>query len=58
MVMRSDIITVTPDTPVAEVVDILLQETIGAVPVLQRASRQSLGMISYVDLLRVARAFF
>jgi hypothetical protein len=44
--------------PVAEVVDILLQETIGAVPVLQRASRQSLGMISYVDLLRVARAFF
>jgi acetoin utilization protein AcuB len=58
MVMRSDIITVTPDTPVAEVIDILLPETIGAVPVLKSALRELLGMTSYIDVLRVARAFF
>lgn len=58
MVMRSNLITVTPDTPVADVIDILLQETIGAVPVLKPASRELLGMISYIDVLRAARAFF
>jgi CBS domain-containing protein len=57
-VMRTDVIAVTPDTPVAEIVDILLRERIGAVPVLQTASRQLLGMVSYIDVLRVARAFF
>jgi acetoin utilization protein AcuB len=58
MVMRTDIITVTTDTPVAEIVDLLLREKIGAVPVLKTASRELLGMVSYIDVLRVARAFF
>jgi CBS domain-containing protein len=58
MVMRADPITVTTDTPVAEIVEIMLQEKIGAVPVLKTASRQLLGMVSYIDVLRVARAFF
>ena len=58
MVMRTDIVTVTTDTPVAEIVDILLREKIGAVPVLKTASRELLGMVSYVDVLRVARTLF
>jgi acetoin utilization protein AcuB len=58
MVMRTDPITVTTDTPVAEIVEIMLREKIGAVPVLQTASRRLLGMVSYLDVLRVARAFF
>jgi acetoin utilization protein AcuB len=58
MVMRTEVITVTTDTPVAGIVDILLREKIGAVPVLKTASRELLGMVSYMDVLRVARAFF
>jgi acetoin utilization protein AcuB len=57
-VMRTDVISVQIDTPVADIVDILLRERIGAVPVLQIASRQLLGMVSYIDVLRVAQAFF
>jgi CBS domain-containing protein len=55
-VMRQGLITVTPDTPVADIIDIMLRENIGAVPVLRPASRQLLGLVSYVDVLRAARA--
>ena len=58
MVMRTDMFTVTPETPVTAIIDLLLQEHIGAVPVLQSASHALLGMVSYIDVLRVARAFF
>jgi acetoin utilization protein AcuB len=58
MVMRTDMLTVTPETPVAAIIDLLLQEHIGAVPVLQSASHALLGMVSYIDVLRVARTFF
>ena len=55
-VMRQGLITVTPDTPVADIIDIMLRENIGAVPVLRPASHQLLGLVSYVDVLRAARA--
>jgi CBS domain-containing protein len=58
MVMRADPITVTTDTLVAEIIDLMLREKIGAVPVLKTASHQLLGIVSYLDVLRVARAFF
>ena len=58
MVMRTDMLTVTPETPVTAIIDLLLQEHIGAVPVLQSASHALLGMVSYIDVLRVARTFF
>jgi acetoin utilization protein AcuB len=58
MVMRTDILTVTPETPVAAIIDLFLQEHIGAVPVQQSASHVLPGMVSYIDVLRVARAFF
>ena len=58
MVMRTDMLTVTPEAPVTAIIDLLLQERIGAVPVLQSASHALLGMVSYIDVLRVARTFF
>jgi acetoin utilization protein AcuB len=58
MVMRTDMLTVTPETPVAAIIDLFLQEHIGAVPVLQPASHALLGMVSYIDVLRVVRPFF
>jgi CBS domain-containing protein len=55
-VMRQELITVTPDTPAADIIDLMLRENIGAVPVLRPGSHQLLGLVSYVDVLRAVRA--
>ena len=57
-VMPSDVITVLPDTPVAALLDILLEENIGAVPVLAPDTGELIGMVSYIDVLRAVRPFF
>jgi acetoin utilization protein AcuB len=57
-VIPSDVITVLPDTPVAELIDILLEEKIGAVPVLAPDTGELIGMVSYIDVLRAVRPFF
>lgn len=54
-VMTSPPITVTPDTPVAEIASLLLDNRISAVPVLDRAGG-ILGIVSEGDLLRRAEA--
>jgi CBS domain-containing protein len=56
-VMRTDVITVRPDTPVAALIDILLKEKIGAVPVLAPDTGELIGMVSYIDVLRAMRPF-
>ena len=57
-VIPSDVITARPDTPVAELLDILLEEKIGAVPVLAPDTGDLIGMVSYIDVLRAVRPFF
>ena len=57
-VMRSDVLTVLPDTPVATLLDLLLKEHIGAVPVLAPETGELIGMVSYIDVLRAVRPFF
>lgn len=54
-VMTSPPITVSPDTPVAEVATVLLQNRISAVPVLE-ADGDMIGIVSESDLLRRADA--
>jgi acetoin utilization protein AcuB len=57
VVMRVDVITVRPDTPVAALLDILLKEKIGATPVLAPDTGELIGMVSYIDVLRAMRPF-
>ena len=57
-VLPSDVLTVGPDTLVADLLDILLEEKIGAVPVLAPDTGDLLGMVSYIDVLRAVRPFF
>jgi acetoin utilization protein AcuB len=57
-VIPSDVTTVRPDTPVAELLDILLEEKIGAVPVLAPNTGDLIGVVSYIDVLRAVRPFF
>ena len=56
-VIPSDVMTVRPDTPVAELLDILLEEKIGAVPVLTPDTGDLIGIVSYIDVLRAVRPF-
>lgn len=51
-VMSSDVIAVEPDAEIGEVIDLLIDHKIGAVPVVQAETREVLGIISYVDVLR------
>lgn len=57
-VIPSDVITVLPNTPVAALMDILLEEKIGAVPVLAPDTGELIGMVSHIDVLRAVRPFF
>ena len=56
-VIPSDVLTVRPDTPVAELLDLLLEEKVGAVPVLAPDTGELIGMVSYIDVLRAVRPF-
>ncbi len=51
-IMTSDVISVQPETGVGEVISLLLEHKIGAVPVVEPGTREVLGIISYVDVLR------
>ena len=53
-VMSTDPITVTEDTDVSEIIDTIVNERVGAVPVVDGGDRV-IGIISYVDLLNALR---
>lgn len=52
-VMSADVQAVTPATDVTEIIDIMSENRIGAVPVLDADSHVA-GIVSYVDVLREA----
>ena len=54
-IMRSDVIAVEPDTDVKDVVELLIDNKIGAVPVVRPDTREVLGIVSYIDVLRTLR---
>ena len=51
-IMSTDVIAVGPDAEIGEVIDLLIDHKIGAVPVVDEDTREVLGIISYVDVLR------
>jgi acetoin utilization protein AcuB len=55
--LPSDVLTARPDTPMAELLDLLLEEKIGAVPVLAPDTGDLIGVVSYIDVLRAFRPF-
>ena len=52
-VMSGDVIVVTPATEVTEIIDLMTENRIGALPVVDNDS-QLAGIVSYVDVLRAA----
>jgi acetoin utilization protein AcuB len=57
-VMTSDVLAVEPDTELSEVISIMLEGQVGAVPVVRAGTRDVVGIVSYVDVLRAAQDLF
>lgn len=54
-VMSGNVVSVNPETELGEVVDVMLEQKIGAIPVVEADSARLIGIVSYTDILRAAR---
>ena len=50
--MSADVIFVEPETELGEVVDLLVENKVGALPVMRTDTREVVGIVSYIDVLR------
>ena len=54
-VMSSDVVCTDVEGDLGDIVDLLLEYKVGAIPVVRGDLRQLVGIISYVDVLRILR---
>ena len=54
-IVQTDVVFVSASTKAAEVVDLMLDHKIGAVPIVEPANNKLIGIVSYEDILRTAR---
>ncbi|MBK8995806.1 MAG: CBS domain-containing protein [Myxococcales bacterium] len=57
-VMNADVVSVTPETDLADVIEMMLDQKVGAVPVVRPDTQELVGIVSYVDVLRAAQELF
>jgi CBS domain-containing protein len=53
-VMCGNVISVDPETDLSEVVSLMLEHRVGAIPVVSADTSALVGIVSYVDVLRAA----
>ena len=53
--MSSDVIAVNAETELDEIIELLVEHRIGAVPVVRPGSREVIGIVSYIDVLRAVQ---
>ncbi len=56
--MKGDVISVHPETDVTEVIELMIDHRIGAVPVVQPSAGVLVGIVSYIDVIREAHEYF
>ncbi|MCB0311557.1 MAG: CBS domain-containing protein [Bdellovibrionales bacterium] len=56
--MSSNVLSVMPDTPISELIDLMIENKVGAVPVVDGEEGSLKGIVSYIDILRAARELF
>lgn len=56
--MKGDVISVHPETDIAEVIDLMIDHRIGAVPVVEPSTGLLVGIVSYIDIIREGREHF
>ena len=50
--MSTDVIVVQPETELSDVIDLLVESRVGALPVVDPDTRAVVGIVSYIDVLR------
>ena len=55
-VMAAEVISVDSSESIESVIDAMLEYKLGAVPVIDRETEELIGIVSYIDVLRYARA--
>ena len=53
--MSTNLVTIGPETELSEIIDLMLENKVGALPVVDPTSGELLGIVSYVDVLRELR---
>lgn len=56
--MKGDVIYVHPETNVTEVIGLMIDHRIGAVPVVAPSLGNLVGIVSYIDVIREANEYF
>lgn len=56
--MKGDVISVHPETDVSEVIELMIDHRVGAVPVVQPSTGLLVGIVSYIDVIREAQEYF
>lgn len=56
--MSGSVISVDADTPLADVIDLFVEEKVGAIPVVEPGTAHLVGIISVLDVLRASREGF
>jgi acetoin utilization protein AcuB len=51
-VMSTDVVGAEPDTEVSELLTLLIEHKVGAIPVVVPDTQQIVGIVSYIDVLR------
>ena len=54
-VMAADVATLEPESGLTEAIDMMIEERVGALPVVNARSQELAGIVSYVDILRAVR---
>jgi CBS domain-containing protein len=53
--MRPDVIWVEPETDLSDVIELLLEHKIAAVPVIRPDTQAVVGIVGYIDVLRAVQ---
>lgn len=54
-IVQGDVLSVVPTAEVSEVIDLMIEHKIGAVPVTSATEGNLVGIVSYIDVLRAAQ---
>ncbi len=56
--MQGDVMSIHPSTEISEVIEVMIDHRIGAMPVVDPSTLDLVGIVSYVDVLREAEEYF
>ena len=54
-VMAGDVISANPEDDIAELIDVMIDQKVGAIPIVDPIEGNLVGIVSYIDILRAAR---